>query len=171
MSPERRTISFEDAKALLEEQFAVLLERAGENDVSIDQLAQLNQSICLTTLTLFALDEKIKARGAEESEVKAMKITIKGSAKEIAELAIEVQARPISENVDFQGFNDSLMKDVQNPLNIVSEANSTELENTTTAALVEELKKREGVDTRIVEPYVDFDVKVNGPAIVLIVVD
>ena len=100
-----------------------------------------------------------------------MKITIKGSAKEIAELAIEVQARPISENVDFQGFNDSLMKDVQNPLNIVSEANSTELENTTTAALVEELKKREGVDTRIVEPYVDFDVKVNGPAIVLIVVD
>lgn len=62
MDPERRTISFEDAKALLEEQFAVLLERAGENDVSIDQLTQLNQSICLTTLTLFALDEKIKAR-------------------------------------------------------------------------------------------------------------
>ncbi|MCX4355917.1 MAG: BC1881 family protein [Oscillospiraceae bacterium] len=41
----------------------------------------------------------------------------------------------------------------------------------TTAALVEELEKREGVETHIVEPYADFEVKVNGPAIVLVITD
>lgn len=46
-----------------------------------------------------------------------------------------------------------------------------ELVNVTTAALVEELKRREGVETHIAEPYADLEVKVNGPAIVLVVID
>lgn len=37
--------------------------------------------------------------------------------------------------------------------------------------LVEELKKREGVEAQWAEPYKDLEVKVNGPAIVLIVID
>lgn len=37
--------------------------------------------------------------------------------------------------------------------------------------LVEELKTREGVKTTIVEPHVDEKVEVNGPAIVLVVID
>ena len=41
----------------------------------------------------------------------------------------------------------------------------------TTAALVEELKKREGVEAHIAEPYADLEVKVNGPAIVLVITD
>lgn len=40
-----------------------------------------------------------------------------------------------------------------------------------TRELVEELKKREGVEARWAEPYKDLKVNVNGPAIVLIVTD
>lgn len=40
-----------------------------------------------------------------------------------------------------------------------------------TKELVEELSKREGVDTRMVEPYEDVTEKVNGPAIILVVID
>ena len=46
-----------------------------------------------------------------------------------------------------------------------------ELKNARTCELVEELKKREGVEVKIAEPYKDMAVSVNGPAVVLIVVD
>ena len=46
-----------------------------------------------------------------------------------------------------------------------------ELKDITTAELVEELSKRDGVVRNDVEPYVDATVKVNGPAVVLIVID
>lgn len=45
------------------------------------------------------------------------------------------------------------------------------LENVPTANLVTELRKREGVETTIVEPYQDAGVSVNGPALVLVVTD
>ena len=45
------------------------------------------------------------------------------------------------------------------------------LKNLSTKDIVEELKSRLGVETRIAEPYEDLEVKVNGPAIVLIVFD
>lgn len=48
---------------------------------------------------------------------------------------------------------------------------NVELTKATTAALVGELKKREGVKTHIAEPYADLEVKVNGPAIVLVITD
>ena len=40
-----------------------------------------------------------------------------------------------------------------------------------TCDLVRELQTREGVETTIAEPYQDAEVKVNGPAIVLVVID
>lgn len=40
-----------------------------------------------------------------------------------------------------------------------------------TCKLVEELKSREGVDTKIAEPYEDVTITVNGPAILLTVID
>ena len=46
-----------------------------------------------------------------------------------------------------------------------------ELKNIKTCELVEELKKREGVEVKIAEPHKDMAVSVNGPAVVLIVVD
>lgn len=40
-----------------------------------------------------------------------------------------------------------------------------------TCVLVDELRKREGVETHIAEPYQDMTVPVNGPAVVLVVID
>lgn len=46
-----------------------------------------------------------------------------------------------------------------------------ELKDVKTYELVEELKKREGVEVKIAEPHKDMSVSVNGPAVVLVVVD
>lgn len=46
-----------------------------------------------------------------------------------------------------------------------------ELEKFSTAQLVEELKKREGVKAKIVEPYGRVSFNVDGSAVVLVVVD
>lgn len=40
-----------------------------------------------------------------------------------------------------------------------------------TCDLVDELRKRVGVETHIAEPYQDVTVSVNGPAVVLVVID
>lgn len=40
-----------------------------------------------------------------------------------------------------------------------------------TCELVEELKTREGVEAHLAEPYKDLTVTVNGPAVVLVVID
>ena len=45
------------------------------------------------------------------------------------------------------------------------------LRNVKTCELVEELKKREGVEAHRAEPYEDFGLKINGPALALVVID
>ena len=40
-----------------------------------------------------------------------------------------------------------------------------------TCALVEELKKRDGVEVHIAEPHEDLTVSINGPAVILVVTD
>lgn len=40
-----------------------------------------------------------------------------------------------------------------------------------TCELITELKRRDGVNTHFVEPYENFNVSVNGPAVILVVVD
>lgn len=45
------------------------------------------------------------------------------------------------------------------------------LAKTSTKDLVEELRKREGVEATIVEPHKDNSVIVNGPAVVFVVTD
>ncbi|MCI9258597.1 MAG: BC1881 family protein [Acutalibacter sp.] len=46
-----------------------------------------------------------------------------------------------------------------------------ELEKIPTCALVSELKTREGVELTIAEPYQDVHITVNGPAVVLTIID
>ena len=46
-----------------------------------------------------------------------------------------------------------------------------ELKDIETCELVEELKKREGVEVKIAEPHKDMVVSVNGPAVVLVIID
>lgn len=45
------------------------------------------------------------------------------------------------------------------------------LDNVSTAELVEELAKREGVEKTIIAPYVEAQVSASGPAIVFVVID
>ena len=46
------------------------------------------------------------------------------------------------------------------------------MENTvSTKELVEELKKREGVRIEYAEPYHDKKISVNGPAVILVIID
>lgn len=53
----------------------------------------------------------------------------------------------------------------------LKESADIRLSNISTCELVKELRNREGVVTRIVEPYADMQVSINGPAIVLVVID
>lgn len=46
-----------------------------------------------------------------------------------------------------------------------------DLKEVSTKDLVEELKTREGVEATIAEPYKDSEVRVSGPAIILVVID
>lgn len=46
-----------------------------------------------------------------------------------------------------------------------------DLKRIATCDLVNELRTREGVEETIAEPYQDISVSVNGPAIVLVVID
>ncbi len=46
-----------------------------------------------------------------------------------------------------------------------------EITEVPTVALVDELKRREGVETHIADPYADLEIKVNGPATLLVVTD
>jgi len=45
------------------------------------------------------------------------------------------------------------------------------LTDVTTKDLVNELRKREGVDTSIVAPYAELTVKAEGPAVVMVIID
>lgn len=51
------------------------------------------------------------------------------------------------------------------------ENKNIKIENIKTCDLVNELKRRESVVTKVAEPYQDVEIVVNGPAIVLIVTD
>ena len=60
------------------------------------------------------------------------------------------------------------------PLEIISAlrpVSREQLSEFKTCELVGELRKREGVETHTVEPYQDVTVSVNGPAVVLVVID
>jgi len=46
-----------------------------------------------------------------------------------------------------------------------------DIKNISTKDLVEELMQRMGVNVKIVEPYEDADIVVNGPATVLTIID
>lgn len=47
----------------------------------------------------------------------------------------------------------------------------SELSSTKTHELVEELKKRDGVEVHLAEPYEKKSIEVEGPAIVLVIID
>lgn len=62
-------------------------------------------------------------------------------------------------------------KDIKVRLVYPKSTRQKQLRNISTYELVEELKKRAGVEVYQAEPYEDKEVKVNGPAQILVVVD
>lgn len=46
-----------------------------------------------------------------------------------------------------------------------------DLKNITTKQLIDELKKREGIEVNTVDPYQDEIINVNGPCIIITVID
>lgn len=82
------------------------------------------------------------------------------------------------------GYNDWNLKEIQELQNILpdmgictvfnlkgGEKMMCKLKEYSTAQLAEELRSREGVDTKIAEPYETLNNEVKGPATVLIIVD
>lgn len=63
------------------------------------------------------------------------------------------------------------LKKITDTDRVRTEAEIQSVSEISTKDLVYELKKREGVETKHAEPHKDLNVKVNGPAIVLIVTD
>ena len=59
----------------------------------------------------------------------------------------------------------------QRALSALRPVSREQLSEFKTCDLVDELRKREGVETHIAEPYQDVTVSVNGPAVVLVVID
>ena len=63
------------------------------------------------------------------------------------------------------------MSEIEKYLKDQEERKANPLSNYKTCELVEELKTREGVETHWAEPYEDKNIQVNGPALVLVVID
>lgn len=109
-----------------------------------------------------------------------MKITIKGNPEEIAALVTAIQERQeirLDSHVELDGeqFCEAAVKCYERQRDesgqIIREQTSWKFTEVPTAALVEELRKHEGVETHIAKPYADLEVKVNGPATVLVITD
>lgn len=92
--------------------------------------------------------------------------TVRLSGAEEATKAVVLLQEKINEAKTLAGELASLIKKMEVKVRIADDLHSF-----TTAQLVEELKRREGVNTTIAAPYQDVELKVNGPAIVLTVVD
>ena len=68
-------------------------------------------------------------------------------------------------------INPHLKEAVKVALTALRPVSREQLSEFKTCDLVDELRKREGVETHIAEPYQDVTVSVNGPAVVLVVID
>lgn len=88
------------------------------------------------------------------------------------EKRVEALANENRERMEFRekelGYIRELIKTV---FSEKPEGKTNPLSNYKTCELVEELKTREGVETHWAEPYEDKNIQVNGPALVLVVID
>lgn len=96
--------------------------------------------------------------------------------KSFANMVFEVTRCDCKSLEDFEAF---LRKEIPNnleentirTLHELQKLQRPKLKNFRTCELVEELKNREGVETHMAEPYGNVELEVDGPAIVLVVID
>ncbi len=81
----------------------------------------------------------------------------------------------VNENRERMEFREKELGYIRELIKMVSsekpERKTNSLSNYKTCELVEELKTRDGVETHWAEPYEDKNIQVNGPALVLVVID
>lgn len=93
-----------------------------------------------------------------------------------ANMVFEVTRRDCKGLEDFEAFlrketPKNLEENTIRILHKLQKLQRPELKNFRTCELVEELKNREGVETHMAEPYGNVELEVDGPAIVLVVID
>ena len=71
----------------------------------------------------------------------------------------------------FNSENTPLMRALDYMIAALRPVSREQLSEFKTCDLVDEIRKCEGVETHIAEPYQDVTVSVNGPAVVLVVID
>lgn len=93
-----------------------------------------------------------------------MDIKITASPDEVADLVAQLQGRQTTEYKPTDVICEAILR-------IMDNVAASRMDDVPTKRLVEELSKREGVEQVIAEPYEDAQVRVNGPAIILTVID
>jgi translation initiation factor 1 (eIF-1/SUI1) len=92
----------------------------------------------------------------------------------LEEVLLNLRCIDMTENEQVESYVDDSIRIIKEALaghEKTAKEVQVQLSQIRTKELAEELKKREGVKTTIAEPYKDIEVKVNGPAIVLVLID
>ncbi len=89
----------------------------------------------------------------------------------LKDLISDVNVNEIYGHIETETLSDWVNAWQEAALAILRPVSRKQLSEFKTCDLVDELRKREGVETHIAEPYQDVVVSVNGPAVVLAVID
>ncbi|QQR04900.1 Lar-like restriction alleviation protein [Flavonifractor phage Chenonceau] len=90
---------------------------------------------------------------------------------DLKDLIADVNVNEIYEHIETETLSDWVNAWQEAALAALRPVSRKQLSEFKTCDLVDELRKREGVETHIAEPYQDVVVSVNGPAVVLVVID
>lgn len=89
----------------------------------------------------------------------------------LKDLISDVNVKEIYEHIETETLSEWVNAWQKAALSALRPVSREQLSEFKTCDLVDELRKREGVETHIAEPYQDVTVSVNGPAVVLVVID
>ena len=89
----------------------------------------------------------------------------------LKDLIADVNVNEIYEHIETETLSEWVNAWQKAALSALRPVSREQLSEFKTCDLVDELRKREGVETHIAEPYQDVTVSVNGPAAVLVVID
>lgn len=95
--------------------------------------------------------------------------SIKETLEKQLQLLSEYSADGPCESIELASLSESMAELARVLMDL--EEGEKGVSNVSTADLVDELSKRQGVEKTVAEPYQDVQIKVNGPAIVLVVID
>lgn len=100
-----------------------------------------------------------------------MKLIIEATAKEVADLVSELRDRREGQEITHEMDGGIVYKAVQSAIRDNRASDNSVLDAASTHALVEELKKRKGVERHEIGPSATATINTDGPAIVLVVID